>query len=378
MKILFLVFHGFDAFNGISKKILYQVDALRTLGHTVALGSLITDEQGHWKQLCDDRVVSDLGRGAIGKLKKRVSYTALTQEILREKFDLVYIRSNHNANPFTIRMVRRIRRAGIQIVMEIPTYPYDQEYATLGLKEHMELLIDQLFRRRFARYLNAVVTFSESPVVFGQRTICISNGISYDAIPMRHPHTPVAGELHLVAVADISFWHGFDRAVQGLAAYYAAGKQETAVFLRIVGRGRTEVLDELRRLVGEHHLEHYVTFTGPLFGEMLDREFDRADMAIGSLGRHRSGITHIKTLKNREYAVRGIPFVYSEYDSDFEQMPYILKAPADESPLDMNRLATFCREGTYTAEEIRRSVRSLSWENQMQHVLNAVNQQDQA
>ncbi len=35
-------------------------------------------------------------------------------------------------------------------------------------------------------------------------------------------------------------------------------------------------------------------------------------MGIASLGRHRNGITRIKTLKNREYAARGIPFVYSE------------------------------------------------------------------
>lgn len=50
-------------------------------------------------------------------------------------------------------------------------------------------------------------------------------------------------------------------------------------------------------------------------------------MGIASLGRHRNGITRIKTLKNREYAARGIPFVYSENDSDFDGMPYVMKAP---------------------------------------------------
>ena len=56
-------------------------------------------------------------------------------------------------------------------------------------------------------------------------------------------------------------------------------------------------------------------------------------MGIGSLARHRSGIDKIKTLKNREYAARGIPFVYSETDDDFEHQPYILKAAPDDSPL---------------------------------------------
>jgi hypothetical protein len=67
----------------------------------------------------------------------------------------------------------------------------------------------------------------------------------------------------------------------------------------------------------------------------LDELFEQADMGIGSLARHRSGITHIKTLKNREYAARGLPFIYSEMDSDFEGKPYILKAKADESPIEI-------------------------------------------
>ena len=67
----------------------------------------------------------------------------------------------------------------------------------------------------------------------------------------------------------------------------------------------------------------------------LHNLFDRCDMGIGSLGRHRSGIQHIKTLKNREYAARGIPFIYSETDTDFENRPYILKVPANEAPVNI-------------------------------------------
>lgn len=64
-------------------------------------------------------------------------------------------------------------------------------------------------------------------------------------------------------------------------------------------------------------------------------------MGIASLGRHRNGITGIKTLKNREYAARGIPFVYSERDSDFDGMGYVMKAPADDTPLDIAALVRF-------------------------------------
>ena len=110
MKILFLVFHGFDAFNGISKKIGYQIEALRILGHQVELGSLVVDERGRWKRMGGDRVVEDLGAGIVGKLKKRWRYGSLARYIVEDGFDFVYMRSDHNANPFTIRMARRVRR----------------------------------------------------------------------------------------------------------------------------------------------------------------------------------------------------------------------------------------------------------------------------
>lgn len=275
MKILFLVFHGFDAFNGISKKIGYQIEALRILGHQVELGSLAVDERGRWKRMGGNRVVEDFGAGIVGKLKKRWRYGSLARYIVEDGFDFVYMRSDHNANPFTIRMARRVRRAGIAMVMEIPTYPYDQEYRTLGLKEKTELAIDRIYRRALARQLRAVVTFSDLSSIFGQRTIRISNGVSFERIPVRREHDPVRGEVHLIAVADISFWHGFDRLVRGMAAYYACKQRPADVYLSIVGRGRAETLDELRRTVRQNGLERWVRFTGPLFGEALDREFDR-------------------------------------------------------------------------------------------------------
>ena len=108
---------------------------------------------------------------------------------------------------------------------------------------------------------------------------------------------------------------------------------------------------------------------GPLHSEELDAQFEKADFAIGSLGRHRSGIAHIKTLKNREYAARGLAFTYSENDDDFDSAPYVWKAPADESPADIMGLVEFQRALTMTPLEIRESVYPLSWKAQMQKVI---------
>lgn len=82
---------------------------------------------------------------------------------------------------------------------------------------------------------------------------------------------------------------------------------------------------------------------GPLHGEELDEQFERADFAIGSLGRHRSGITEIKTLKNREYAARGFAFTYSETDADFDAMPYVWKVLQMSRRVDVPKLIAFQR-----------------------------------
>ena len=104
----------------------------------------------------------------------------------------------------------------------------------------------------------------------------------------------------------------------------------------------------------------------------MDELFNKCDFGIGSLGRHRAGITNIKTLKNREYAARGIAFTYSETDSDFDDRPYVLKSPADETPVDISKIVTFHQQLTILPEEIRASIQDLSWKHQMEKVINTL------
>ena len=125
-------------------------------------------------------------------------------------------------------------------------------------------------------------------------------------------------------------------------------------------------------LIEKYGIQDRVIFHGQLFGQALDDVFNQCQFAIGSLARHRSGITNIKTLKNREYATRGIPFIYSEQDTDFDHQPYVLKAPADESPVNIQQVIDFVEAHQLKPADIRKSVEHLSWKIQMQQVLNAV------
>lgn len=369
MNILFLIFHGFNPNNGISKKISYQLDAFKANGHNAHICYM--DENGSKKRFFDDTVIADYGNGRKSKIQKRTEFDSIVNYAITQHIDFVYIRSNHNANPFTIRMVKRMKKADMKVVMEIPTYPYDQEYFNKAMRR--QLIQDKLFRKLFAKQLDAIVTFAEEDFIFGQQTIKISNGIDFNSVRLKRESHHPANELHLIGVAEIHRWHGFDRLIQGLVKYYSEPR-DIKVFFHIVGYFFSPVEnEEITNLIKENHLEPYVILYGKKHGEELNKIFDKCDFGVGSLGRHRVGINDIKTLKNREYAARGIPFIYSETDTDFDIRPYVMKVPADESPICIKDIIKFYRQLSVSPQQIRDSIQTLSWKHQMKRVLDTVN-----
>jgi len=384
MKILFLVYHGFSEVSGISKKIHYQVKGLRENGHDVHLCYYDFSPEGHRCRYVNGQVIKDYGSGMVAAIRQRIGYDSIYDYCKKHQIELVYARCFQNANPWLIRFFKRLRKAGIHAVTEIPTYPYDQEFVGFPFQTRLNLRVDQLFRNRLSQQMDAIVTFSDAKEIFGQRTIRISNGVDFDSIPLHHPssvlHHPPS--LHLIGVAEVHYWHGFDRLIAGLGEYYsqqgAGTSQRPDVYFHIVGGvAPSEMYDSVHapgfaELIDKYKIKDRVIFHNQLFGQPLDDVFNQCQFAIGSLGRHRSGITVIKTLKNREYATRGIPFIYSETDSDFDHQPYVMKAPADESPVDIQQIIDFMDRFTMQPTDIRHTVGHLTWKIQMQRVVDAI------
>ena len=372
MKILFLVYHGFSEHSGISKKIHYQVKGLRENDHDVRLCYYGFATDGHRCRFIDGNVLQDYGVGKLAGLRQRFSYNCIYNYCIQEGVELVYARCFQNANPWLIRFFKKLKEAGIHAVTEIPTYPYDDEFKTFSRKQRMELKVDQLFRRRLYKYMDALVTFSDAQEIFGQRTINISNGVDLDSIPLHQPSaiSRQPSAIHLIGVAEVHPWHGFDRVITGIGVY----KGSVPVYFHVVGGVHPNHMKNIfMPLIEKYQLRDKIIFHGQLFGKELDDVFNQCQFSIGSLGRHRSGITVIKTLKNREYATRGIPFVYSEQDSDFDHQSYVLKAPADESPIDIQKIIDFMDAFTMKPEDIRKTVEHLSWKIQMRRVIDAIN-----
>ena len=375
MKILFLVYHGFSDESGISKKIHYQVKGLRQNGHEVHLCYYDFDPRGHRCRYVGNKVIADYGTGALAATRSRTQLDCIYNYCAVNAIEMVYARSFMNANPILVRLFHKLNKRGIKCITEIPTYPYDSEFKGYPLKYKIPLYIDKLFRKALAKKMEAIVTFSNEETIFGKRTICISNGIDLDSIPIHNPKKQ--NDIHLIAVAEIHYWHGFDRLVAGMGEYYKLNPDARKVFFHVVGwedyRGTTSNgYLTVEQTAKKYNIGQYVVNHGKLFGDKLDEVFNQCVFAIGSLGRHRSGITNIKTLKNREYAARGIPFIYSETDNDFEDKPYIIKAPADESPVNIRQIIDFIDTHDVNPTEIRNTVEHLSWRFQMEKVVREI------
>ena len=379
MRILFLIYHGFSEHSGISKKIHYQVKGLRENGHDVRLCYYDFNSEGHRCRYVNGDIIKDYGSGSWAAICQRIDYSCIYDYCVREGIEFVYARCFQNANPWLITFFKKLRKAGIHAVTEIPTYPYDQEFKNFEWKMRMGLKVDQLFRKKLYQQTDALVTFSDAERIFGQRTIRISNGVDFDSIPLLNNDNVNGNDngngngvhraLHLIGVAEVHPWHGFDRLVAGLGEY----KGETPVYFHIVGGVHPNHMNNVfLPLIEKYHIKDNVIFHGTLFGDELTKVFNQCQFAIGSLGRHRSGITVIKTLKNREYATRGIPFIYSEQDSDFDHQPYVLKAPADESPIDIQQIIDFIDRFSMKPEDIRKTVEHLTWKIQMQRVIETI------
>ena len=373
MKAIFIHFYGFSFHSGISKKILSQIKALHSCNVETELCYIEIDDEGSQKRVCNGEVIDDFGKGFSAKYAKWIKFKNLTGYILNNSFDFCYVRSSYNSNFQLIKMLGELKKAGITNIMEIPTYPYDNEIKGVVLKYLPIFLLDRIFRNRLNGVIDRIVTFSDYPEILGIKTIRISNAVEFDLINVKESNIVRNNIFNLIAVAEIHFWHGFDRIICGLGRYFKDKNRKMDIILHLVGDGPSKDMKHLRDLVSEYKLEERVIFYGNQQGSQLDDLFEIANFGIASLGRHRSGVSKIKTLKNREYAARGIPFIYSEFDDDFDNMPYILRMPQDDSPIDVYSILDFYNRVDKNPVNIRESIiNKLSWEIQMRKVVDEI------
>jgi len=369
MKCLYLSLVHVDDKNalGVNKKIRSQIKAMRKSGLQVFYIGI----KFSGLYLFEDRNETILQSNPFGKrystmVKRLIYYKKLLKFIDEKNVKLIYVRYPFS-EPFFIRFLKECKKRSVKVLLEIPTYPYDEELSAF------KLFIDRAFRKYLHKYVDKVVAISNHEEIFGIPTIRISNGIDIEEVKATSASKKVHA-INLIGVAGLQFWHGYDRVVTGLYEYYKTNP-DRKVYFHIVGGGAE--LENLKKLAETLGLSEFVIFHGPKHGEELDSLFDEAHIAIGSLGLHRSGLRAAAILKTREYCARGIPFVISYDDVDFpNDFPYMLEVPADESPIDIEQILQFydrIKEKEFVKEMREYAEKNLSWEVKLKPVIDEIN-----
>lgn len=369
MKTLFLIYLYLEQANGITKKIIAQVDALKKHGIDIHFCHFIKqDGIRYWS--INGKPLDRIGtkKDVITRQISGTYYDKIISYIEQEEIKCIYLRYKHNGSPFFNNFLKKLHKMGIKIFMEIPTFPYDGEYGYLKGLKRLPFYIEKRSRNKFHKYINRIITFSDDKEIYGIRTINISNAIDIQQIPLRSPQLKHE-YFYMTGVANLNFWHGYDRIITGLAEYYKT-KRERNVYFNIVGEGI--IIEELKAQCKLLGVEEYVKFLGPKQGAELDSILTETDLCIGCLACHRKNIIEVKALKNVEYAARGIPFIYSEKNNDFDNRSYVIKVPHDETPINIAKVIQQFNDITATPKEIRETVLHLTWENQMSIVAKAI------
>ena len=292
-------------------------------------------------------------------------YKAADKAINEHGIDVVYWRSSPLFSS-ACKVAETAKTMGAKLMIEIPTFPSSKEDTMKGIRKAF-VMYEKQYSNRFNDSVDCYVVIGEDAkgAYRGKPAINIENGIDVNSVPVRKPVYD-KNAIHLLALASMSYWHGYDRLIKSLAEY----KGDQNVIIHMVGGNDGGCLPEWKELTHRLNLDEKVIFHGQMSGEELDKMFDLCDIGINALAMFKKQFKVTMELKSREYIARGLPFVCTVFDpalNDSKEKWWI-RLPNDSSIPDMEELIEFAiemRNKPQHIEELRKfAERRLTWEDQ--------------
>lgn len=299
-------------------------------------------------------------------------YRSIIKVLKNENFDYVYFRK-YPIGYLGYKMCRKISDKNSKMVVEIPTYPEESERGK-NIIRRVYSKYSSLCWKECNKYVKLFALIGkDSDNYKGYPAINIQNGIFVDNIPLREPLSD--GKIHLLALASMCNWQGYDRIIQSLANY--KGKDKDRIIIDMVGSDEDGSLYKWKQLANTLGVSDRVIFHGWKEGKALDEVFNYSTLGICGLGLYRKGFEKGSILKLREYTARGLPFVYAAEDPCVStEMGYSLKVSNNDDPIDMARIVAFAKNvenqpdlGLKMREYAKKNI---SWEGQFEKILNII------
>ncbi|EMM7190538.1 TPA: glycosyltransferase [Raoultella planticola] len=352
-----------DENDGIWKKIKYTLCAYQRLGYLIDFA--YRTKAGYVINFGFNSEQSKVER--VNEHHKDLFFYNLSKKIIK-KYDFLYIRKPFGGASFLFLnfLISKVKKGGGKVAFEIPTYPYRKE-----IKSVKNIISERLFQVSKSAYvhkIDLIVYMGESSGnIWGRPALKIANGIDLNKVQiLKENLNSVSDEFIFVGVARLSFWHGYDRLIEAVKNY----KGNYKIKFIVIGNGEPE-LSRLNALTKKHALEEKVLFLGAKFGNELDMQYKKAHVCIDSIGRHRSGNQFNSSLKSKEYAAKGLPFIMSHKDDSFENVNFIFNVSPDEEMINIDEIISWYEKlPTNTPVEMRAFAEQfLSWDIQCKKVL---------
>lgn len=345
LKYVIITNYGLDS--GIIKKARAQIAALNELGITSEL-VIVTQDSDKKEEFNNIKLlyVETLERkNILSRLKRAKKIRRLIRDIIisLKSDDIFYYRGIENQlSYYPITFFKPFRKC--RIISEHQSVEIKE---SLSYHSYLSAFIDLLSGNILIGQSDGIIGVTDEITAFWAKRLfyrkipcaTISNGFNVQSVEVRN--LPLLGpqDIHILFIGYISRWHGLDRMIHGIADYPGPGH----IHFHIVGDG--DEVENLQQLTKSIAPAAGIHFHGFLTGYPLDAMFDTCHIAIGSLGMHRKGLHQTSELKAREYCARGIPYIIACSDPDFpDTFPYILRIPADESPVNMEQVILFASQ----------------------------------
>jgi len=360
--------------SGVRNKIYGQIDVMRNAGINVGLLCAWGEQIAIKKSDKVKKLSTFKNKGPFRYFNlSSMLYSTVYRYVVENRIDGVYIRYSIS-DPSFINMLKRLRKKSIKIFIEIPTYPYDLEYANKQWYKRIGLYIDRIFRKRLYKYTDRIYTPSPNQKnIFGVETIFFENGINTNTVKMRRYRGGKKDTLRFIGVANINSWHGYDRVITGISKYSEKGCKKNIVF-NVVGDGVE--LPNLKRLANKLNIEDKIVFHGGKFGKELDELYDTSDIAVSSIGFFRLKSIPSTILKTREACLKGIPFIYLKGDPSFESdFKYAFVVEDIDEPLNIEKIYDWfikLNPNEYIKEMNKFAQKHLGWDNTFKVVISDI------
>ncbi|MBE6949651.1 MAG: glycosyltransferase family 4 protein [Ruminococcaceae bacterium] len=366
-KLLYIMRYRLDESFNLKAKFDGQLNAFKNLGFDVSC--IAFDSTSFYVISGDKKEVVGKTHFGFPSYIHTLFYYDLHKIVLnllkKQKFDYVYWRSGP-CWLSSCRIAGYISKSETKLIYEYPTFPVKREKQFSFLRQ-LFLHYSDWLQRYVDKRVDLFVMIGEDAggSYKGIPAINITNGIDIGSIKPRKRNID-KDTIHILALASMSYWHGYDRLIKSLAEY----KGTQSIVVHMVGGNDGGALGEWKELTKSLGIEEKVIFHGAKSGTELDEMFNTCDVGVNSLGMYRKGFAVTSELKSREYAARGLPFVCSVEDPALAGAtePLWHQISNDDTIPDMEEIVAFAlrmRKDAGCVDKLRAyAAEHMTWDSQ--------------